>query len=79
MFKQNLKGRETREQIANIGWIREKAREFKTNKQSTSVSLTEINYLTEIFTIKCGKVLRDGNVRPPYLPPEKTVCRSSNS
>ena len=31
MFKQNLKGRETREQIANICWIREKAREFQKN------------------------------------------------
>jgi len=27
-----------------------------------------------------GKFLRDGNTRPPYLPPEKSVCRSrSNS
>ena len=29
---------------------------------------------------KLWKILRDGNTRPPYLPPEKSVCRSrSNS
>ena len=25
---------------------------------------------------KLWKILRDGNIRPPYLPPEKPVCRS---
>ena len=29
---------------------------------------------------KLWEILRDGNTRPPYLPPEKSVCRSrSNS
>ena len=29
---------------------------------------------------KLWKILRDRNTRPPYLPPEKSVCRSrSNS
>ena len=38
------KGRGTRDQIANICWIIEKAREFQ--KTSTSASLTMLNLLT---------------------------------
>ena len=38
------KGRETRDQIANIYWITEKAREFQ--KKSTSASLTMQKPLT---------------------------------
>ena len=38
------KGRETRDQIANIHWIIEKAREFQ-KKTSTSASLTMLNPL----------------------------------
>ena len=33
-----------------------------------------------MIIINCGKFLRDGNTRLPYLPPEKLICRSrSNS
>ena len=36
--------------------------------------------LTVWITTNCGKFLRDGNTRLPYLPPKKFVCRSrSNS
>ena len=28
---------------------------------------------------KLWKILRDGNTSPPYLPPEKSVCRSRSS
>ena len=28
---------------------------------------------------KLWRILRDGNTRPPYLPPEKPVCRSRSS
>jgi len=28
---------------------------------------------------KLGKILRDGNNRTPYLPPDKSVCRSRSS
>ena len=28
---------------------------------------------------KLWKILRDGNTRPPYLPPEKPVCRSRSN
>ena len=48
------KGRGTRDQIANILWIIEKAREFR--KTSTSALLTMPKLLTVWITINCGKV-----------------------
>ena len=48
------KGRGTRDQIANIHWIMEKAREFQ-KKTSISALLTMPKPLTVWITIKCGK------------------------
>ena len=50
------KGRETRDQIANIYWITEKAREFQ--KKSTSASLTMQKPLTVWITINCEIFLK---------------------
>ena len=73
------KGRVTREQIANICWIIEKAREFQ-KKTSTSPSLIMPKPLTVWITQNLGNSSRNGNTRSPYLPPEKSVCSSrSNS
>ena len=47
------KGRGTRDQIANICWIMEKAREFR--KTSISALLTMPKPLTVCITINCGK------------------------
>ena len=47
------KGRGTRDEIANIHWIMEKAREFQ--KTSISALLTMPKPLTVCITIKCGK------------------------
>ena len=47
------KGRGTRDQIANIHWIMEKAREFQ--KTSISALLTMPKPLTMWITINCGK------------------------
>ena len=47
------KGRGTRDQIANIRWIMEKAREFQ--KKSISALLTMPKPLTVWITINCGK------------------------
>ena len=47
------KGRGTRDQIANIHWIIEKAREFQ--KTSISALLTMPKPLTVWVTINCGK------------------------
>ena len=70
------KGRWTRDQIANIRWITEKVREFQ--KTSTSASLTMLKALCGSQQT-VGNSSRDGNTRPPDLPPEKSVCRSGNN
>ena len=72
------KGRGTRGQIANILWIIEKAREFQKN-----ICFCFIDYTKAFDGVDHHKLensSRDGNIRPPDLPPEKPVCRSrSNS
>ena len=74
----DLKGRGTRDQIANVLWIIEKAREFQKN-----IYFCFIDYVKAFDCVdhnKLWKILRDGNTRPPDLPPEESVCRSrSNS
>ena len=50
------KGRGTRDQIDNIYWIIEKAREFQ--KISISALLTTPKPLTMWVTINCGKFLK---------------------
>ena len=73
------KERGTRDQIANICWMIQKAREFKKN-----IYLCFINYPKAFDCVdhdKLWKALkRDGNTRPSYLSPEKPVYGSrSNS
>ena len=51
------KGRGTRDQIANICWMIEKAREFQ-KKTSTSASLSMLKPLTVWITTNCGKFLK---------------------
>ena len=50
------KGKGTKDQIANIHWIIEKAREFQ--KKSISASLTMPKPLTVWITANCGKFLK---------------------
>ena len=72
------KGRGTRDQIANIRWIMEKVREFQKN-----IYFCLLDYAKAFDCVDHNKLEnseRDGNTRPPYLPPEKSVCKSrSNS
>ena len=49
------RGRETRDQIANICWVMEKAREFQ--KTSTYASLTMLKTWTKWISTNCGKFL----------------------
>ena len=56
------KGRGARDQTANICWIIKKARESETNK-AKAFDCVDHN--------KLENSSRDGNTRPPYLPPEK--------
>ena len=51
------KGRRTRDQIANICWIIEKAREFQ-KKTCTSASLTMLKTFTMWITTNCRKFLK---------------------
>ena len=67
------KGRGTRDQIANICWIIEKAREFQ--KTSIFALLTMPKPLTVWTTRNSVKFLEDGNTRPSDLPLEKSECR----
>ena len=71
------RGRGTREQIANIWWIIEKARKFQ--KTSTSALLTVPKSLTAWITKCVENSSRDGNTRLPDLPLEKPVCRSGSN
>ena len=72
------KGRGTRDQIANICWIIKKAREFQKNIHFCFTDYAEaFDYVDHN---KMWKILkRDGNTRPPYLSPEKSVCRSKSN
>ena len=71
------KGRGTREQIANICWIIEKAREFQKN-----IYFCFIDYTKPFDSVdhkRLWKILKRHVItRPPYLPPEKFVCRKNN-
>ena len=79
------RGRGTRDQIANICWIIEKAREFQKKKKNKKqniacATLSMLKLLTVWITTNCEKFSKDGNTRLAYLPPEKPVSRSrSNS
>ena len=46
------------------------------SSRKTSASLTTLKPLTVWITTNCGKFLKRWDARPPYLPPEKSVCRS---
>ena len=72
------KGRGTRDHIANIHWIIKKTREFQ-----KIIYFCFIDYAKALDCVDHNKLEnseRDGNTRPPDLPPEKSICRSrSNS
>ena len=72
------KGRGTRDQTANIRWIIEKARVFQKNIYFCFIDYAKAFLCGSQQTVENSE--RDGNIRPPYLPSEKSVCRSrSNS
>ena len=66
------KGRETRDQIANIYWIIKKASEYQKNM------FCFIDYDKAFDCVDHNKLensSRDGNTRPPDLPPGEPICR----
>ena len=71
------KRRGTRDQIANICWIIDKAREFQKN-----IYLCFIDYVKTFDCVdhhKLENFLRDGNIRPSDLPLEKPIFRSGSN
>ena len=71
------KGRGTRDQVANICWIIEKARAFQKN-----IYFCFIDYAKAFDCMDHNKLEnseRDGNTRPPELSLEKPVCRSGSN
>ena len=71
------KDRGTRDQISNIHWIIKKAREFQKN-----IYFCFIDYIKAFDSVDHNKLENsssDGNTRPPYLPPEKSVWRSGSN
>ena len=71
------KSRGTRDQIANIRWIMEKAREFQKN-----IYFCFIDYAKAFDWVDHNKLenfSRDGNTRPPDLPLKKPVYRSGSN
>ena len=70
------KGRGTRDQIANIHWIIEKASEFQKH-----IYFCFIDYAKAFDCVdhkKLWKILKEMG-RPPDLPLEKPVCRSGSN
>ena len=77
MYKLALeKAEEPEIKLPSILWIVEKAREFQEN-------ICFIDYAKALDCVDHNKLensSRDGNTRPPDLPPMKFICRSrSNS
>ena len=71
------KGRGTRDQVANICWIMEKAREFQKN-----IYFCFIDYAKAFDCVDHKKLEnseRDGDTRPPDLPLEKPICKSGSN
>ena len=72
------KGRGTRDQIANIRWVMEKAREFQKN-----IYFSFIDYAKAFDCVDHKKTVenseRDGNTRPPDLPLKKSIYRSQSN
>ena len=69
------KGRGTRDQISNIHWIIEKARELQDN-----IYFYFIDYAKAFDYVdhnKLWKILKEMGI--PDLPPQKSVCRSGSN
>ena len=71
------KGRGTRNQIANIHWIIKKVREFQKN-----IYFCFLDYSKAFDWVDHNKLENsssNGNTRPPYMSPEKPICRSGSN
>ena len=68
------KGRGNWDQIGNIHWVIEKSRKFQKN----IINFCFIDYgkaFDSVNNNKLWEILQEMETIPPYLPPEKSVCR----
>ena len=70
------KGREMRDQIANIRWIMEKGREFQKNIYFCFIDDAKAFHCVDHNKLENSE--RDGNTIPPDLSLEKPICRSGS-
>ena len=71
------KGRGTKDQIANIRWIIEKAQEFQKN-----IYFCFIDYAKAFDCVDHNKLENSSRIRktiPPDLPLKKSVCRAGSN
>ena len=66
------KGRGIRDQIGNICWIMEKAREFQKNMYFCFIDSAKA--FDCVDHNKLWKILRGGSTSPPDLPLETSIC-----
>ena len=71
------KGKGTRDQIANISWIIEKAREFQKNIYFCFIDCAKA--FDCVDPNKLWKILKEISEISPSLPLEKPVCRSESN
>ena len=71
------KGRGIRDQIANIRWIVEKAREFQKNIYFCFIDDAKAFDCVDHNKLEHSE--RDGNTGPPNLSLEKSVCRAGSN
>ena len=70
------KGRRTGDQITNIRWI------IENQENSRKTCFCFIDYAKAFDCVDPNKLEnseRDGNTRPPDLPPEESVCRTRSN
>ena len=77
MFKLVLEKAKEPDQIANIHWIIEKAREFQKSIYFCFMDYAKVFDCGSQSTVENSE--RDGNTRPPDLPLEKSVCKSGTN
>ena len=71
------KGRGTRDQLGNIHWKIKKAKELQKDNYIYFIDFAKPLLSGSQQTVENFE--RDGNTRPPDLPPEKSVCRSESN
>ena len=74
MFKLDLEKAEEPE-IKLLTSVGSQKKQENSRRTFTSASSTMLKPLTMWITANYENSSRDGNTRPPYLPPEKSVCR----